>query len=418
LGDNFSETESATINLTYDITVQNVNDPPQIVVGDQPPTTVEQGEEYIHTFTVQDIDGDDVSYKELQSTVPEWLTVQPLTVDAEGRQRFEIRGTPDNEVAISPDPINIDIKIGDNVVGDELFASLTYTLDVQNVNDAPVIAEGESPPATVVQGNQYSHVLVIEDIDGDDVTFKPGESTKPDFLNVTDLGNNKFELKGKPTNADVQMDPPYSVDLLFGDNAAENEQFVALTYDLTVQNVNDPPTIAGSPDAIKAGAYTQENPYVFQPVVDDVDRFGDASTWDINNLSYQIINQPPTSWSRFVKETTEQGRVAKLLLFPSEDQVTETTVMDGTQIIVSDGKGGEATLTFPITVVAGDDELLTGDFNLDSTVDLSDAILGLQVLAGIQPEATLYVQAETDVNGDLKFGLADVIYILNHVAAP
>jgi len=418
LGDNFSETEEATITLPFSITVQNVNDAPEIVIGNQPPTTINQDEEYIHTFTVRDIDGDTVAFKDLQSTLPEWLSVGELAADDQGRQRFEIRGTPDNEVATSPDPINIDIKIGDNVVGDEIFASLTYTLDVQNINDAPVISEGDSPPTTVKQDSQYSHVLVIEDIDGDEVAFKSDSSAKPSFMTVTALGNNKFELKGKPANADVKMAPPYSVNLVFGDNFEENELTVALTYDLTVQNVNDPPTISGTPKVIKAGQYTQENPYVFQPVVDDIDRFGDASTWDINNLVYQIINQPPTAWSRFVKETTDAGKIAKLLLFPSADQVTETTTLSDRQIVVSDGKGGQATLTFPITIIAGDDQLLMGDFNLDFTVNLSDAILGLQTAAGIQPAATLYVQEETDANGDLKLGLQDVIYILDHVATP
>lgn len=418
LGDNFSDTAALEIALTFDLTVQNVNDAPEIVVGDDPQTTIKQDEQYSHTFTVEDIDGNTVVYKEQQSILPEWLTVEEITEDAQGRQRFEVFGTPDNEVAISTDPINVDIRVGDNVAGVEKFDSLAFTLDVQNVNDAPVITEGDTPPTSVTQGNQYSHVLAITDIDEDTVTFKPDESDKPDWMTVAELGNNKFELKGKPQNDDVQMNPPFAVNLVFGDNSPVNEQSVPLTYDLTIQNKNDAPTIAGSPKAITAGEYTQADPYIFQPIVDDIDKFGAQSEWDINNLSYQIFDQPPSRWSSFDTIATEEGVVAQLKLFPSTDDVTERIDLTP-QINVLDNKGGQATLNFTVTVVTED--LIQGDFNLDFAADLTDAIIGLQTLAGISVDdmgTDIYVQAETDVNGDLKLGLEDVIYILNHAAAP
>jgi hypothetical protein len=55
-----------------------------------------------------------------------------------------------------------------------------------------------------------------------------------------------------------------------------------------------------------------------------------------------------------------------------------------------------------------------GDINGDLDVDLTDAILALQVMAGIQPSATIYIQA--DVNNDSKIGLAEVVYITQEVA--
>jgi hypothetical protein len=55
-----------------------------------------------------------------------------------------------------------------------------------------------------------------------------------------------------------------------------------------------------------------------------------------------------------------------------------------------------------------------GDVNGDGIVDLTDAILVLQVLAGIEPSSTVYVEA--DVNGDGRIGIAELTYILQKIA--
>jgi hypothetical protein len=54
-----------------------------------------------------------------------------------------------------------------------------------------------------------------------------------------------------------------------------------------------------------------------------------------------------------------------------------------------------------------------GDIDGDGNVNLTDAILALQVMAGRQP-ASLNLAA--DVNSDGRIGMADVIYILQKVA--
>ena len=45
---------------------------------------------------------------------------------------------------------------------------------------------------------------------------------------------------------------------------------------------------------------------------------------------------------------------------------------------------------------------------------LADAVLALQVVAGLEPSAPVYLDA--DVNGDGKIGLDEAIYILQDVA--
>jgi len=63
--------------------------------------------------------------------------------------------------------------------------------------------------------------------------------------------------------------------------------------------------------------------------------------------------------------------------------------------------------------VAGSSTAAMGDINNNGKVDLADAILGLQVLAGLNPAG---VNVGADVNGDGKIGLPEVVYILQKVA--
>lgn len=55
-----------------------------------------------------------------------------------------------------------------------------------------------------------------------------------------------------------------------------------------------------------------------------------------------------------------------------------------------------------------------GDVDKDGNVDLTDVILALQVIAGIEPTTQVYKEA--DVNGDGKIGIEEVIYILQRVS--
>lgn len=54
---------------------------------------------------------------------------------------------------------------------------------------------------------------------------------------------------------------------------------------------------------------------------------------------------------------------------------------------------------------------LQGDVNQDGNVDLQDAISGLQTITGL-PLAAFPIDADTDVDGDNKVGLAEVLYTL------
>lgn len=58
-------------------------------------------------------------------------------------------------------------------------------------------------------------------------------------------------------------------------------------------------------------------------------------------------------------------------------------------------------------------ELLPGDLSGSGKVDLTDAIMAMQVLAGYEAKA---VHSGRDVNGDGRIGMEDALYILQRLA--
>jgi len=53
---------------------------------------------------------------------------------------------------------------------------------------------------------------------------------------------------------------------------------------------------------------------------------------------------------------------------------------------------------------------IPGDINNDRKINLADAVLVLQVSAGMVPFSTVYKEA--DVNGDGKIGVEEAIYLM------
>jgi hypothetical protein len=59
-------------------------------------------------------------------------------------------------------------------------------------------------------------------------------------------------------------------------------------------------------------------------------------------------------------------------------------------------------------------KLVSGDINDDGFVNLTDAVLALQITVGMEPGQIIYEAA--DINGDGKIGMGEIIYILQKVA--
>lgn len=417
--------EPNSASFTFDITYVNVNDAPQIAAGGTFPDSVDQDATYEHTFTVTDADGNDLRIVSSGMRLPAWTT-EPMTITpAAGGPSgtdFTISGTPNWEDANQSELYSVVIKIGDGVQGDEKFITKEFTISVVNLNDKPEITmhpiQDQEADTLAVQNSVYSKPITFTDKDNDTVSWIKEDSTFPDGMDVVSTGSNNFEIDWTPTNDQVthirsedgatleQVSDPYNVALKFCDDFETTPkcETVSIT-DLRVENVNDAPTISGTIDALVAGEYTQDSPYIFTPEVSDADQlFGDVT------FTFSITGQSGiVDWSFF---NIENGQ---LQLYPSASHINGSPY--SISLAVSDG---EKKATLPLDIIVLSEAIKEGDFNLDNSVDLTDVISVLKIMAGIDlpDDQAFKVQTATDPNDDGMAGLADVIYILHQIATP
>ena len=250
----------ATASLTaFALAVTNVNDTPTIT--GTPSATIAEDTAYSFTPTGTDDDGDTLTYS--ISNQPTWATFSDST--------GALSGTPTNvDVGITTDIV---ISVTDGVA----TASLTaFALAVTNVNDTPTISG--TPNTIVLEDVSYSFTPTGTDDDGDTLTYSI--SNQPTWTTFSDSTG---ALSGTPTNVDVGITTDIVISVTDGVATASLTAFA-----LAVTNVNDTPTISGTPNTI----VLEDVPYSFTPTGADDD--GDT-------LTYTITNKP--TWATFSDST-------------------------------------------------------------------------------------------------------------------
>jgi hypothetical protein len=109
------------------------------------------------------------------------------------------------------------------------------------------------------------------------------------------------------------------------------------------------------------------------------------------------------------KPTAPTASGLTIPLYVPENSLLQTTTYQW-QVIAENSFGK---VTGPEWIFTTND-ITIGDINGDDQVNLSDAILTLQVLSGISVSETVNIDA--DVNGDGRIGMEEVIYILQVVS--
>lgn len=250
---------SKSVLPAFSINVANVNDAPQI--SGTPNTTGAQGAAYSFVPTASDPDGDTLSFA--ITNKPSWATFN----DASGA----LTGTPTNADVGLFSAIQISVTDTSNV-----SASLpSFNIQVRNVNDAPTISG--IPQTSVLEDSEYRFTPMANDIDANDtLTFVI--QNQPSWLVFSSLTG---ELSGIPSNNDVGTYSNIRISVVDqSDSVASLSQF-----SISVSNVNDAPTITGTPSL----EVNQDALYTFTPTAQDADT--------ADSITFGIENKP--SWAEF-----------------------------------------------------------------------------------------------------------------------
>ncbi|WP_188508061.1 Ig-like domain-containing protein [Parapedobacter pyrenivorans] len=303
----------------FNLEVVNVNDAPTI--SGIPATSVEQDVAYSFVPTASDADNDMEELTFMIANKPDWADFDTAT--------GELSGTPGNgNVGVTT---GIVLTVTDGTESADLAA---FDLEVVNVNDAPTISG--TPGTSVDQDVAYSFIPVADDIDGDELTYSI--TNKPDWA---DFDTATGELSGTPGNGDVGVTTDIVISVSDGTLSVD-----LAAFDLEVVNVNDAPTIGGTP----AMSVDQGMAYSFIPAAEDID--GDE-------LTFSITNKP--DWADFNTATGELSGT------PGNGDVGITT---GIVIAVTDGTASASLAAFDLevnSVIISGITLPDGSFVYDGT---------------------------------------------------
>ncbi|USR77753.1 Ig-like domain-containing protein [Photobacterium damselae] len=323
-----------TDTITVTVNVTPVNDAPE---GED--VSVETQEEIAVTgqLTATDVDGDNLTFK--PGTNPENGSV---TINADGSWEYVPNPDFNGEDSFT-------VVVDDGNGGTD---TITVTVNVTPVNDAPV---GEDVSAETQEDTAVTGQLTVTDVDGDNLTFKPGSN--PENGSVTINADGSWEYVPNP---DFNGEDSFTVVVDDGNGGSDT-----ITVTVNVTPVNDAPV------GEDVSAETQEETAVTgQLTATDVD--GDSLTFKPGSdpTNGQVTVNPDGSWE-YVPNPDFNG----------EDSFT---------VVVDDGNGGSDTITVTVNVTP-----------------VNDAPVGENVSAETQEETAVTGQlTATDVDGDnLTFNL-------------
>ncbi|HIF9346867.1 TPA: Ig-like domain-containing protein, partial [Photobacterium damselae] len=307
-----------TDTITVTVNVTPVNDAP---VGED--VTAETQEETTVTgqLTATDVDGDNLTFK--PGTNP---ANGQVTVNADGSWEYVPNPDFNGEDSFT-------VVVDDGNGGSD---TITVTVNVTPVNDAPV---GENVTTETQEETAVTGQLTVTDVDGDNLTFKPGSDPTNGSVTVNPDGSWEYV-----PNPDFNGEDSFTVVVDDGNGGTDT-----ITVTVNVTPVNDAPV------GEDVSAETQEETTVTgQLTATDVD--GDSLTFkpDADPTNGSVTVDPDGSWE-YVPNPDFNG----------EDSFT---------VVVDDGNGGSDTITVTVNVTPVNDEAVIGGDDHQSLIETNEVL--------------------------------------------
>jgi gliding motility-associated-like protein len=200
------------VEQSFVITVVNTNDGP--LITSKAVVVAREDSDYKYVFHGYDVDKGDLLTWTILSK-PSWLTFDAAM--------STLKGTPGDDAA---GEYQVTIQLSDG----KTFTTQSFSLVVENVNDAPVFIS--TPLMEIDEDNNYSYNIVAQDADQDDIlTYSIVQ--KPGWLY---FNNTTKVVNGKPSN---DHRGSHVVKIQVSDGKAVVHQM----FRILVKNVNDAPII-------------------------------------------------------------------------------------------------------------------------------------------------------------------------------
>ncbi|WP_340642086.1 Ig-like domain-containing protein [Photobacterium damselae] len=336
-----------TDTITVTVNVTPVNDAP---VGENVTTETQEETALTGQLTATDLDGDNLTFK--PGTNPENGSV---TINADGSWEYVPNTDFNGEDSFT-------VVVDDGNGGTD---TITVTVNVTPVNDAPV---GEDVSAETQEETAVTGQLTATDVDGDNLTFKPG--TNPENGSVTINADGSWEYVPNP---DFNGEDSFTVVVDDGNGGTDT-----ITVTVNVTPVNDAPV------GEDVTTETQEETAVTgQLTATDVD--GDNLTFKPGSVptNGSVTVNPDGSWE-YVPNPDFNG----------EDSFT---------VVVDDGNGGSDTITVTVNVTPANDAPVGEDVSAETQEDT--AVTGQLTATDVDGDNLTFKQGSDPTNGSVTVNL-------------
>ena len=350
---------AASVSDTFALTVNNTNDAPTVST---PIVDQVANEDAAFNFTVPvdafaDTDvGDSLTLSATLSdgsALPTWLSFDAIT--------NTFSGTPANGEVGS---INVMVTATD---GSAASVSDTFSLTVNNTNDAPTVANAITDQVASEDAafNFTVSVDAFADTDvGDSLTLSAtlsDGSPLPTWLSFDALTNT---FSGTPNNGEVGA---LNITVTATDGSAVS---VSDTFALTVNNTNDTPTVA---NAITDQVTSEDAAFSF---VVPVDAFADVDAGDSLTLSATLSDGSPLpTWLSFdavtntFSGTPNNGEVGALNITVTATDGSSASVIDTFALTVNNTNDAPTVSTPIVDQVANEDAAFNFTVPVDAFAD-------------------------------------------------
>ncbi len=299
---------AATTTDEVSITVNAINDAPEVAgtLGNQTALEDQAFSLTLDASLFSDVDGDELTIT--ASGTPAWLTFDSSTE--------QFTGTPTNEDVGST---TITLTASDG----ELSAELQFVLTVENVNDAPEIAQNEGITTNEDEPVTFDLSTIVSDQDGDAITYALNGTVETNILTVDLDGSNLTVTPVENQNGSV------TVNL----SASDGEAQTLFSMVVTVTAVNDAPAFTLSEDVLNLEQdFTETTTVVINPEVVPADESDETVTYSV---------------------TPNDGALVNITVNGTNIEITAVAGASGTQeftVEANDGGSENATFTASFTV--------------------------------------------------------------------
>ncbi|HCN24209.1 MAG TPA: hypothetical protein DIS65_02410, partial [Candidatus Marinimicrobia bacterium] len=387
----FEPATSASDTVSFVLTVENVNDTPDIDVLSYP-GIINEDTQRTFQFIPQDVDADDDFLNVIVTSLDlNLVPADSIIIDPAGP--FAADETITVTLKPSLDQYGVTSIILEVIDDDSSKESRDLTFTVMNVNDAPVIADIGNQETWEDQALQIT--LNVTDVDHDygAIVINANESENSDIVDINVDGN---VLTLSPVS-DSTGTAIISVTANDGVNGSD-----PMVFSLEILNINDLPTIDGIPGSGEISG-TEDMPKVFSitPLDPDPQDFLTLSVSTDNPVLFpegSIAIDPVTDVSGVVREivfspAANQSGSADVMIL-----VTDGSETVSEQVLLTVDPANDAPIITPIpdhSTTIGEDYSYTV-----TAIDIEGSVLDYSFTPGYQPPDGMEID---NLNGEITW---------------